>query len=92
MKDLKELYRKNIKNAVYANFKEDKEVSREEVFYKSMREYMVLKRLESWLRNYLKLYTSHVLLVLRRFPQGMTTSRWQSTYQLWRQGNLELTI
>ena len=47
MKNLKELYRKNVKNAVYANFKEDKEVSREEVFYKSMREYMVLKRLES---------------------------------------------
>ena len=48
MKNLKELYRKNMKNAVYANYrKEDKEVSREEVFYKSMREYMVLKRLES---------------------------------------------
>jgi len=47
VKKLNELYRKNIKNAVYANFKEDKEVSREDVFYKSMREYMVLKRLES---------------------------------------------
>ena len=48
MKNLKELYRKNKKKAVYANYrKEDKEVSREQVFYKSMREYMVLKRLES---------------------------------------------
>lgn len=48
MKNLKKLYEKNMRDAVYANCrKEDKEVSREEVFYKSMREYMVLKRMES---------------------------------------------
>ena len=48
MKNLKKLYEKNMRDAVYANYrKEDKEVSREEVFYKSMREYMVLKRMES---------------------------------------------
>ena len=47
MKKLNELYRKNIRNAVYANLKESSKINREEVFYKSMREYMVLKRLES---------------------------------------------
>ena len=45
MKNLKKLYEKNMRDAVYANSK--KAVSREEVFYKSMREYMVLKRMES---------------------------------------------
>ena len=56
MKNLKKLYEKKMRGAVYANYRkedkevsreEDKEVSREEVFYKSMREYMVLKRMES---------------------------------------------
>lgn len=45
MKNLKKLYEKNMRDAVYANYgKEDKGVSREKVFYKSMREYMVMKR------------------------------------------------
>ena len=93
MKNLKELYRKNMKNAVYANYrKEDKEVSREEVFYKSMREYMVLKRMESWYQILLSLYIKRVRAVLRRFPQGMSMFEWQTTFPHLRQGNTELLI
>jgi len=45
MKNLIKLYEKNMRDAFYANPK--KIINRKEVFYKSMREYMVLKRMES---------------------------------------------
>ena len=47
MKDLKEIYEKNIKSVVLESrtFKEaEKNLNLENVFYKSMREYMVMKR------------------------------------------------
>ncbi len=45
MEKFSKLYRKNIRDAVYSNV--TKEVNKDKIFYKSMREYMVLKRLES---------------------------------------------
>ena len=47
MKDLKEIYEKNIKAVVYESktLKEaEKNLNLENVYYKSMREYMVMKR------------------------------------------------
>ena len=50
MKNLKELYRKNIKVVVQESHtlaEAEKNLNLENVYYKSMREYMVLKRMES---------------------------------------------